>query len=471
MTRKLLVFILLATLGLTGCNKVKSLIGRKGAAATPTPAPALVASNEPAPPSPPDISAPAPEPAAPAVAPAAPATAPVAAATPPPAPKAAVDKTAGAMVLCYHNIEDTTKSKALTITVKQFEEEMEALKTNGFTVIGMQDFIAWRKGEKNIPKKSCIITIDDGWLSGYTVAWPILKKYGYPFTMFIYVNYVGTGGKSLSWAQLEEMRDAGVDIQSHTYSHSSLKIPGGGQDKTNSAKVKQDVATLGLDGWLKKEIIDSKKVLEQHLGIKVNAFAYPFGVYTTKARELVKQAGYEAAFTVYGQRLSMTSPSFDLLGRYAIEANKPKTFQSALQMIGGGAGPDDSAPASSVAQLAAAGMITQPLNNETIQTATPLIKANLSSMGAVEPGSVQVRLSGVGPVPAKFDPATKMLTAQVTQKLKPGGYSVIVSAVVNGQRAETRWDFTVSSTAGAGTPAAAPKPAPGLPAPPSPPQL
>ena len=67
---------------------------------------------------------------------------------------------------------------------------MQALKDNGIAVIPMKDFLAWRQGEKNIPPRSCIITIDDGYVSGYSVAWPILKRNGYPCTMFIYTNYV-----------------------------------------------------------------------------------------------------------------------------------------------------------------------------------------------------------------------------------------------------------------------------------------
>ena len=54
----------------------------------------------------------------------------------------------------------------------------------------MEDFLAWRRGEKGIPQKSALISIDDGYLSGYNVAWPILKKFGYPFTMFIYTDAV-----------------------------------------------------------------------------------------------------------------------------------------------------------------------------------------------------------------------------------------------------------------------------------------
>ena len=62
-------------------------------------------------------------------------------------------------------------------------------------LIPMKDFLAWRRGEKSIPPKSAVITIDDGYVSGFAVAWPILKEFGYPFTMFIYTNYVNVGGQ------------------------------------------------------------------------------------------------------------------------------------------------------------------------------------------------------------------------------------------------------------------------------------
>jgi hypothetical protein len=227
------------------------------------------------------------------------------------------------------------------------------------------------------------------------------------------------------------------------------------------AAVKNDIATLGMDGWMKKEIQLSKKKIEEQLGTRVNALAYPFGVHSDKARQAVKEAGYEAAFTVYGQRLSRSSP-FDLLGRYAIDAKQPKIFKDALAMIGGGGGTPDAAP-TTVGQLAAASMVTQPLNGETIMNPRPLIKANLSTMGEIEPGSLEVRLSGVGPLMAQFNPDTKLMTAQVTQPLRPDTYNVIISAKVNGVKSETRWSFTVGQSAGAAlaaTPAPATAPAP-----------
>jgi peptidoglycan/xylan/chitin deacetylase (PgdA/CDA1 family) len=441
--RSALTLLILAALPFMGCEKIKTLISRKKEApalATPAPAAAPEKTAEPAAPN-------APAPAAPKVAaatkPPRPTTPAPTAPTPPPKPP--LDTNAGVMVLCYHNIEDGSKMKALTISNAEFEKELQALKDSGYTVIGMQDFLAWRRGEKNIPHKSAIITIDDGWLSGYTNAWPVLKKIGYPFTLFIYVNYVGTGGKSMSWEQLAEMRDAGVDIQCHTYSHSSLKKAGVGMDKTHADLVHKDVATLGQDGWLRKEIVESKQVLEKQLGIKVNAFAYPFGVYTQRARELVREAGYEAAFTVYGQRLAHTSPPSDLLGRYAVEAGKPKIFHDALAMIGGGVGPMSestmSAPSAN-AQLAAAAMVTEPLEGSTINNAKPTLRANLASMGALDAGSIEMRVSGFGLVPAQFDAGSKTISYTFQQPLRSGLTTVIVSGKSKGQRVETKWSFT-----------------------------
>jgi Polysaccharide deacetylase/Transposase, Mutator family len=155
------------------------------------------------------------------------------------------------IVLCYHRFEDRPKD-SLAIKPADFEAQMQALKDCGVTVISMEDFLAWRRGEKGIPEKAAIISIDDGYLSGYNVAWPILKKLGYPFTMFIYTDYIKggpkSGGQSMSWDQLAEMRDAGVDIEGHTVSHSSL----------NARRGKTDEEYLA---WLKSEIVSSKEFL------------------------------------------------------------------------------------------------------------------------------------------------------------------------------------------------------------------
>src|SRR5258707_5324950 len=212
---------------------------------------------------------------------------PVAVATPPPPP--AVDRSAKVIVLCYHRFEDNPRD-SLAIAPAEFRAQMKELKDNGIEVVPMKDFLAWRRGEKSIPPKSAVVTIDDGYVSGYSVAWPILKELGYPFTMFIYTNYVGVGGKSISWAQLEQMRDAGIDIESHTVSHHDLRHAPKGQE---------------YNAWLHNEIYTSKDILEQKLGIKIVAFAFPYGTHNEVVRKMATEAGYQAVFSVYGRRLGI----------------------------------------------------------------------------------------------------------------------------------------------------------------------
>jgi peptidoglycan/xylan/chitin deacetylase (PgdA/CDA1 family) len=346
-----------------------------------------------------------------------------------PTPALAIDRSAKVVVLCYHRFEDNPRDQ-LAINPVEFRTQMQQLKDGGIAVIPMKDFLAWRRGEKSIARKSAVITIDDGYISGYTVAWPILKEFGYPFTMFIYTNYVNVGGKSLTWPQLEQMRDAGVDIESHTVSHHDLRHAPKGQDYLT---------------WLHNEVYTSKDILEQKLGIKISVFAFPYGTYNEQVRKMCMDAGYQACFTVYGQHMGIDAPA-DQIGRYALDSLHPDLFKTVVN-FGATDGVD---PGVMAAQLAAAAMVTQPMNDERIANTRPVIKANLASMGNVQPGSVEMRVSGFGVVPAKYDPATKLVSYEFTQNLVPKTYTVILSATVDGRKVETRWDFTVDPTAPAG---------------------
>lgn len=368
-------------------------------------------------------------------------------APPPPAPKVhQIDTKGSVIVLCYHRFEEKPKDPkdGMSITPAAFESQMQAITEHGFTVVGMQDFLAWRRGEKSIPEKSCLITIDDGYRSGYDVAWPILKKHGFPFSMFIYTAFVKggalAGGGSLSWAELAEMRDAGVDIQSHTVNHQSLRVKKG----------KFQNQFPSYEEWLKHEIAGSKRQIEAQLGISVQALAYPYGIHSDLVRAMAMEAGYEAAFSTYGQRLTYHSPA-EQLGRYAVESTKPKIFMDALAMIGGGGGMAESAAGVS-GQVAAVSMVTIPNEGETVRESKPAIKANLATMGDVEPGTVEIRISGVGAVPVKYDPATKLAEAVLLHPLKDRQVTVLLSALVRGRKVETRWSFVCDAVPAAAAP-------------------
>jgi peptidoglycan/xylan/chitin deacetylase (PgdA/CDA1 family) len=378
-----------------------------------------------------------------------------------PGGKVVVDQTAQVIIFCYHRLVDKVRYPGTEITPAVFEQQMKSLKDRGITVIGMQDFLAWRRSEKNIPPRCAVITFDDGWKSQYEVAWPILKKLGYPVTMFIYTEGVRGatlgGGEAITWEQLADMRDNGVDIEAHSATHQDLRE--GHTVMTIDAerhRTKKKLTGAEYEQWLQNEVVGCKTLLEQRLAIKVNCFAVPFGNYNDHVKEMARNAGYEAMFTVYGQPITFNTP-MDSVGRYAIEANKPKVFEDAMKMIASSSG-----GANAVAAVGAADLQSQPADGETVRTTLPLIKANLSSLGGVDPASVQMRVSGLGVVPATFDPKTGVISYQVTQKLRDKSCTVIISAKdANGKRVETHWTFGVeeggTAPARSTSPSATPK--------------
>ena len=387
---------------------------------------------------------------------------PKAAATPTPAPtisKPVVDQTAQTIIFCYHRLVDKVRYPGTEITPQVFQQQMQMLKDRGISVIGLQDLLAWKRGEKNIPPRCAVITFDDGWKSQYEVAWPILKKMGYPVTMFIYTEGVAGGslggGQAITWEMLGDMRDNGVDIEAHSATHQDLRE---GHTvmvmEPDRKRTKKKLTGAEYEQWLQNEVVGCKNLLEQRLGIKVNCFAVPFGNYNEHVKEMAKNAGYEAMFTVYGQPITWTSP-LDALGRYAIEANKPKVFEDAVKMIasstGGPGGP-------AVAAVGAQDLQTEPADGSTVRSALPLVKANLSRIGQIDPASVQMRISGLGLVPASFDPKTGIVSYQVTQKLRDKTCTVILSAKSGDKKVETHWTFGIDEGAGVQTaPSASPK--------------
>ena len=343
----------------------------------------------------------------------------------------AVDKAAQVVVLCYHRVEGTAGG-TLSIAPELFEQHMQRLKDRGVAVISMQDFIAWRKNEKTIPPKCALITLDDGYVSAFETARPILKKFGYPWTYFIYTKYIGTGGKSITWEQLAILRDEGVEIGAHTATHQNLRDTRG---KSPEA----------YDAWLNDEIIGSKQLVEKKLGVRCAVFAYPEGRYNAKVLDVVKAAGFDASFTVYGQRVTHGANA-EKIGRYAWYSRRPQDMELALN-FSGPLSPSETEPPAA-AELAAAMLLTQPANGDTISDSAPVLKANLGTLGEFDENTLTLRLSGVGPIPAKFDHENKIIEARPPQPLKPGEYTVVVTAKAGGKKVETQWSFKVVPATG-----------------------
>ena len=192
-------------------------------------------------------------------------------------------------ILMYHSFNNTsTKDYKVVVSPEVFEAQIAYLCKAGYDVISLDKAVWYMEQEKRPPRKTVAITIDDGYTNNYTAAYPILKKYNIPVTIFVIVDLIGKEGY-MDWGQLKEMSDSGlVDIESHTMSHPWLQYVD--------------------DDRLKHELVDSKKTLEEKLGKDIKFVCYPMGGYDERVKSAAKEAGYEAAFATKPRKLF---PSYD----------------------------------------------------------------------------------------------------------------------------------------------------------------
>ncbi len=192
-------------------------------------------------------------------------------------------------VLGYHDFSETLPETAMRIRTSKFRQQMETIRQLGITVISLEDFVAWKKGEKQIPEKSLLLTFDDGWKSVYTDAFPILREFGYPFTLYLYKNYVDGGGKALTTPMIQEMVAAGATLGSHSVSH----------PYPITVKKFRKKGPDAYDAFLRKEMGESKRFLESKFAVKVTTYCLSRRLsHTEEMFPLGKEFGYTHCFTV-----------------------------------------------------------------------------------------------------------------------------------------------------------------------------
>lgn len=222
-------------------------------------------------------------------------------------------------ILLYHRFGPTV-ADSMTVTTPVFEAHLKYLKDNGYTVIPLRQLVNFYLGKGSPPPKSVVIAADDGHKSVYTVMLPLIKKYRFPVTLFIYPSAISNASYAMTWRQLSEIRKTGLfDLQSHTYWHPNFK--------EEKIKLSPSEYEKFVDMQLKK----SKEKLEKELGIKVDMLAWPFGLYDEWLEKKAAGAGYIAAFTIERRH---TSPSDNIMAlpRYImINADKANVFGRILE--------------------------------------------------------------------------------------------------------------------------------------------
>ncbi len=187
-------------------------------------------------------------------------------------------------VLMYHNVtRDTSLVNAdalVHITPETLEEHFKELKNAGYNTVSLDEYYKFRTGSGDLPENPVIITFDDGYMSNYEYAYPLLKKYNMKAVIFIIASRVGatdTEFSHFSWQQAREMEQSGlVEIESHSYSH-------------------PDFSKLSFSNTV-LEMRLARYTIETNMNKKCRFFAYPYGKMNYESTSVAQKAGYDMVF-------------------------------------------------------------------------------------------------------------------------------------------------------------------------------
>jgi peptidoglycan/xylan/chitin deacetylase (PgdA/CDA1 family) len=187
-------------------------------------------------------------------------------------------------VLCYHRLG--TGGGKMTVSPANFAAQVEWLVRNHYHVVRLAQLGAYLDGREPLPQRSVVITFDDGYESVYRHAYPVLRKYGVPATLFVYTDFIGAGD-ALSWPQLQELAASGlVDVQAHSKTHRNLieRQAGEGDERY-------------LQG-LEQETRGPRELLEKRLPVQVHHYAFPYGDANEAVLDMLTRQRYTLAVTV-----------------------------------------------------------------------------------------------------------------------------------------------------------------------------
>ena len=212
------------------------------------------------------------------------------------------------IVLMYHRFEDE-RFPSTSISSKNFQNHIKYLKENNFNILPISDLVLFFNKKYDIPEKSVFLTIDDGYKSFYENAYPILKKYKLPFSLFLSTKFVSSEKNSdfMNWEMIQELSKNKGEILNHTHSHPKLL-----ELQINEVKKEFDLA--------EKEIISK-------IGRLQRVVSYPYGESSHQIQELVKEMGYDIGFSQHSSPIHINENKL-ALPRFAIndEFGKMKRF-------------------------------------------------------------------------------------------------------------------------------------------------
>jgi peptidoglycan/xylan/chitin deacetylase (PgdA/CDA1 family) len=218
-------------------------------------------------------------------------------------------------VLCFHRFGPEKKGDDYQISAKHLDRMLGWLKEHGYQSVKVADAL----GGFTRTAKPVLISVDDGFESGWTVAGPVFKRWGFTAVYFLHPKLVGKRGR-INWSQVHAMEAEGFEIGCHSQWHSNL------------AKPEDEEDAQAYDARLEDEVVESKRLLEADLKHPVVSFAYPYGAWNSRVESAVRQAGYQLAFTATKGVVRVGDSPMQLKRVLQIGYVGPKAFERSITL-------------------------------------------------------------------------------------------------------------------------------------------
>jgi peptidoglycan/xylan/chitin deacetylase (PgdA/CDA1 family) len=211
------------------------------------------------------------------------------------------------VILQYHHVSETTPFTT-SISPDQFKLHLQWLEENDFRILPLSEIIKRLNSREPLADKTAAITFDDGYSNVYENAYPLLKKRGWPFTIFVNTGPVDQEYKShINWGQIKEMMANGANIANHSITHPFML-----RRKENETKQQ----------WLQRlrhEVVYAETRIREQTGKSEKLFAYPYGESSEEIKNLLEELGYIA----FGQHSGPIGYHSDFLNlpRFAFAGN------------------------------------------------------------------------------------------------------------------------------------------------------
>lgn len=206
---------------------------------------------------------------------------------PKPAPRIAPEQRVRRIpVLMYHEIGDVNNNNY--VRRSEFEAQLQWLEENGYTPVTLGQVYAHINDFVPLPPKPVVLTFDDGYATFRSVVVPLLQRHRFTATAFITTGLIGRR-EHMTWDEVAQLPGLGIEIGAHSVTHADLRSLGGTR--------------------LTRELVESKRELEERTGARVDFFCYPAGKYNQQTPDAVKAAGYLGAVTTeYGPVTLVQTP-------------------------------------------------------------------------------------------------------------------------------------------------------------------